>query len=306
VRLEIRFVPNEFEKQIQSLRKSSQGIANSYDPQHPLRSSLLFLCNDPFVQEHLRRRHANSGAWLTVVRKLLEHGMLDPIEQGVLERQSQSDGKKDQCFSIPAPPGWEDPYSNETGLKECAIMAFYLYDQSFSRATWPWTVFNQISLAVLNKPCYWKQEYQRVVESEDIGPVGFLVLSDCFEKSSPPTAAYLAKRGLNGLSKESFLKDCEPFLDKDYWCGQFVRRLADVFRRLSDEDLAMLERQLNPQQAKLLAQCKQILRSNPQKSLDEALPELLGALWDAGLNETVQSALKSIRDRTDNPATCFK
>jgi hypothetical protein len=300
-RVEIHFIPNELERRLRSLHQTAEKIPNSYDPLHPFRSPLVFLCEYAPFREYLKSYFPGGETWLPVAQKLLERGMVDPFDQWCLEQNLYHSEEKGREFQIPFPPDLESSFSQLNGFHVYILWALIKCDLYFPRASWPWSLCNQWSFGMLNQPRYWRQEYQRIVESQDTGPLCYLLLSSSYVEDHPAVAAFLSKKGLEKLSKNAFLKDCEHFLDKDYWSGQAIRHLAEVFRRLSDEDLALLARQMNPRQAKLLAECKRILRGDPKKPLDTALPELLAALYDAWLNDLLQSALADLRNRIAGP-----
>jgi hypothetical protein len=112
----------------------------------------------------------------------------------------------------------------------------------------------------------------------------------------PGASRTFAADGLKQLTKAAFIRDCEPFLREDCQLGDCVRRIVAAYRFASDQEVQTLAGKLDEQSAKYLAVCDRVLRRDPSKDFDNAMPELLGELWDAGVKEQVEQALARLRD----------
>ena len=50
---------------------------------------------------------------------------------------------------------------------------------------------------------------------------------------------------------------------------------------------------------KYLAECDRLMRGDYDRPFDEIVPELLGSLWDTGLESAIKSALTELRYEKD-------
>jgi hypothetical protein len=291
--IELRFEKGAFKAAADKIHRDSKDFPNEYDPQRCFVSLLAFCCNDPSLANYLKEQKYNEK-WLTIAYRLLVFGVLDPLDR-MFNASLKDDNHK---FWIPDQPGWPNLAWNIVNPTSWIRLGFLINDDLFPQSSWPWTVVQQYTLWSLEKGQYLDEELNRLYASSESGPLCFLVLGWGIQHSFPNSTGFalLAERGLRRLNKKDFLKDCEPFLSKDHQVGLCLRRLVDMYRFLSDEEVEVLADGLDEQSLKYFAVCDHILRRQPDKDFDKVMPELLGELWDAGLKEQIKQALIELRD----------
>jgi hypothetical protein len=171
-----------------------------------------------------------------------------------------------------------------------------LLDETLPHGSWPWTIVQQAAFLGAGKPHYVSSELSRIAMSPETGPLCLLTLSRLMSSFDPGASRTFAADGLKQLTKAAFIRDCEPFLREDCQLGDCVRRIVAAYRFASDQEVQTLAGKLDEQSAKYLAVCDRVLRRDPSKDFDNAMPELLGELWDAGVKEQVEQALARLRD----------
>jgi hypothetical protein len=251
----------------------------------------MFVCRDPLTRYYFKE-HSYNEKWLDIADKLLLCGALDPIDQ----LMNQSSSKKDTDFDIPEKPT-EKPYPfNWMDPNSLIYYGAKFNNELFPRSTWPWTLCQVTTLFYRHKNQLVESEFNRLAQSPDSGPLccmaaGLYMKLFGYKGES---VNYFAALGLERMSKEAFIKDCRPFFSDKQLIGKCTRHLAEVFRNLNDEDVNFLAQNIDESYHKYLGECDRLLRGDPERPFDEVLPELLGSLWEAGLESAIKSVLTEL------------
>jgi hypothetical protein len=166
-------------------------------------------------------------------------------------------------------------------------------DHLFPRASWPWTVTRESILFAAGRAQHTKSEIARLYRSPDFGPVGCLVVAYAYSHLDATTARIFAKRGLERLTFEHFANDCQVLFPQDSSTATLPNRVLRVLGQLDPRDIDALLTLLPPKIAaplKLLVQHQK----NLPKDAQPLPPPLQKQLWETGLKDALESALKHL------------
>jgi len=292
-KVEVRFETGAFKRSTAAIHHESKKCANNYVPSRPLGSLLVFICRDPLARYYLKENQYN-GKWLDIADELLSLGVLDSLDEFITQ---YGEHKGQGEFNIPAKPGQEQVQIDWTDLHACIFVGTALNSDLFPRASWPWTLCQLTQLAYLHEGKLFSSELDRVFQSPDSGPLCFLAagLFARYFGLGDLAVNLLVGRGMERMSKNAFIKDCRPLLSEKHVVGKFARRFVDLFRNLSEDEVYFIAQNMDEEGQKYLAECDRLLRANDDRPFDDVMPELLGALWDAGLESTIKSCLADLR-----------
>jgi hypothetical protein len=289
-KMEVHFVRGAYQAEVAKIHGQTKDFENARDPRRPWISLAMFACNDPLAKFYLKEHNINEH-WAAIAARLLAFGVCDPIEKmvGGWRDSNQYD------YWVPESPDWKPDFSGGSPLAYLQIVV-PLLDETLPHGSWPWTIVQQAAFLGAGKPHYVSSELSRIAMSPETGPLCLLTLSRLMSSFDPGASRTFAADGLKQLTKAAFIRDCEPFLREDCQLGDCVRRIVAAYRFASDQEVQTLAGKLDEQSAKYLAVCDRVLRRDPSKDFDNAMPELLGELWDAGVKEQVEQALARLRD----------
>jgi hypothetical protein len=294
-KVEAQFLPGAFRKSVAAIHRESKNIVNVHDSNRPIGSFLMFVCRDPLARYFLKQ-YSYNDRWLDIADTLLLCGALDPLDQMI----NQCTDKKDTKFNIPVKPTERQFHFNLTDPNSWILYGAILNNELFPRSSWPWTLCQVTMLSYLQKNQLVDSEFNRLVESPDNGPL--CCIAECLYLkllgSQNGAVNYSAALGLERMSKEAFIKDCRPFFSDKHLIGKCTRNLAEVFRNLNNEEVIFIGQNIDEEYQKYLAQCDRLLRGDYDRPIDEVVPELLGALWDVGLESEIKSVLMELRNGT--------
>jgi hypothetical protein len=253
----------------------------------------MFVCRDPLTRRYFREYSYNEK-WLDIADKLLLCGILDPIDQLINQSKPDKSGE----YKIPEKHEERQIQFNLTNPNSWVYTGAAFNNELFPRSSWPWTLCQVTVLAYFHNERLLKSEMDRLAQTPGSGPVCSLAASlySKYFGFGDSAVHYFALQGLKQMSKEAFIKDCKPLFSEKHVIGNCTRHFAELFRNLNDEDVNFIAQNMDVEYHKYLAECDRLLRGNYDKEFDDALPELLGALWDAGLNSMTETALKQLRD----------
>jgi hypothetical protein len=293
----LRSEPGAYQRELTELRRTTAEYVNVLAPQRPLSSLLLFLSDEPLVVKAVGDYFQDDRP-LRLFGKLIEGGALEPLD--ALVRTDDEDEEDGDEFRIPWLPGDDELNYGHSDPRMWAYVALKYGDRLFPYGTWPAILAQETSLTVLGKSQYGKQVCGQLYETH--GPLCMLAMASLLERVDKRLAARAANRGLERLSVERFRDDCRPLFDGDYLVGRCLQQTAIHFRQLADDDIRLLAQRVDGRYQEYLEACYRVLRGNPDRAIDEVLPELFEALWQAGLRDELEAGLSGIRDRTSPPA----
>ncbi len=290
-KVEVLFQPGAFRKNVAAIHRESKNIVNVYDSNRPVGSFLMFWSRDPLTRYYFKQ-YSYNDKWLDIADKLLLCGALDPIDQFMF----QSTDKEHPEFNIPENSPERQFHLNWTDPNSLIFIGALLNNELFPRSSWPWTLCQVTMLSYLHKNQLVESEFNRLVQSPDSGPLCYLAESLYLKLFGYKNEAvvYFAALGLERMTKEAFITDCRPFFSDKHLIGKCTRHLAEVFRNLNNEEVNFLG--IDETYQKYLAECDRLLRGDYDRPFDEVMPELMGSLWDAGLESAIKSALTELRN----------
>ncbi|MFO1513807.1 MAG: ankyrin repeat domain-containing protein [Verrucomicrobiota bacterium] len=267
--------------------KRSASLTNTYSPGHGF-SSFLALAGGEVAHFYLvqsasatngdQRRLASAA-----VRKLITPEVLGPMDWIFLAADTNA-------FNIPM-----DAMESAMAANSLATLysgfAFDWSARMFPKHSWPWTAARESAFIMMNQGRYTDVELERIYNSEETGPIGFLVIAHLLRSAGSPAAKAFALQGLTRLSAQSFLADCNLFLRGDSGLARSFAKLVDVVGILPDDELAALIAVLPEAEANLLRESAAALRAQPEATAESVLSPVIATYWQASLRARVRAAL---------------
>lgn len=289
--IRISFVPGEFRRRTNALQQTAADISNAYEERRPVSSLLRFVCDEDAVRSWLGIE--NQRFW-QVAKWMLDKGVCEAFDRAVAKYIADStSGDEDDAFRTPEPVVVSQPV--DRNLAFCTACLATVADQSSPPGTWPMAIRQQAYAMLVGHGDAAARQIKRTCESDQNGPLCFLVSSAIFEYLNPVIARQMTARGLERLSVEDFRKEYPVLLDAEYPIGECLHRMAALLRESDDRQLDALCALLSAESAGAIRQWVIELRQNPDRSTDQAVPALLDALWQSGLREHVKTAMETVQ-----------
>jgi hypothetical protein len=199
------------------------------------------------------------------------------------------------CFNLPLKKsGGQDAMSPA----ECDVYglitgyALPIYRRRVPRTGWLWPVGRDFVFSVLGRPLVSLDEASRYPEVVDSGPLGHLAISLLASSINPQLARQLASDSHAHTEPTDFLADCHEFLNEDSWLGRSLLAFLTAMRHLDDDEIRALvrlvpDKRTHPQ----ITQCLLLLKSHPERPIQELLPRVCQRLWWGQFRFAVESAL---------------
>lgn len=305
--IEITFRKGAFDRRLQDIRERTGELENGFDPDRPLSSFLAFFCREEVIAELVDEVVArvyeskksdeemetikNQLKTLTLARKLLDAGVLQPIDDLYTEPESQKDAE----FDVPTNISPSDKQLNLAAIY--ARVAVTMADELFPRNSWLWTVWREAGFTVAGKGKYTGPQLQVLYESRDFGPACYLALGALLERVQPRMSQLFASRGLWSTDAADFRKDYEPLMDRQYVVGACLLQASKLIRELDAEEIRGIVDRLPDEYGACLQAFANELQSDDSRATEQAIPAALDRCWDAGLKQVVESQLRGLRDR---------
>ena len=176
-----------------------------------------------------------------------------------------------------------------------AYAAVFKYSNDFfPKGSWPWTAARESVFVLGGKGKYTRAELERIYESKQTGPLGYLTIAKLLTYIKHPTTRAFAHRGLERLSADDFRKDIRLFLEGDSLLVQSVEEIVLALRDLDYDDIEAIGAILPPEAGKFLRQTAQLLRAANGKPNTEVLAPALDEYWDRALKEQIEAELKEL------------
>ncbi len=174
--------------------------------------------------------------------------------------------------------------------------AYLTVNRWFARDTWPWRLCRIGWLYYVGENELMQSDLN--VASVSAGPLVSLLSARMMEKYSTEAAATLAKSGLKGLKLRNLCDDCQALLIEGTLPAHILERAAPVLCDLDDDDVAALGRVLCGKRADTFVAAVRALRERRDMPLKTALPYVLAAAWDAGLEDWMNDKLQAVKVRS--------
>lgn len=278
-------------REIERLEKAVT-TKNLFDADKPLSSAVTFaadlLFSSPWLFGNASEKQRSLAA--RAVSKLVS-------DKAILEAE--------QSFSaLSKPQRWEGfhiPFNAEPFAQPTSPFAFLralvpYCDDLFPRQTWPWTMSRETILLISGWAKYTDLEARRTFNDPEVGPVGFFAGAKLYAMASDPTSSRIfAKRGLERLTLEFFEKDCRTLFDGKSVQARLLSGVLRSLKDLTDEELDALAVVL-PQQGATLRMVARLQREFGQHE-NVLPPGLVKALWEQGIKDALEEALKDLATR---------
>ena len=297
-RMRISFVSGALERRVKEITDAGAGYANQFDPEYPVSSLLEFLCDEQLVSS-LVELDPKARRGLGVVRTILQKRALEPLDN-LIATGGGSDREK---FKIP-----EDGRAivEQIGMNPLVLgvrIVLPYYGKLFPYDSWPWTVGREAALIAIQRAEHTGAVLEQLFESEENGPLCFLVTGTLLQRMSPQAARAFAAKGLTKLSEADFRNDYRILLSPNCVAGKCAIKIAEVLRDLDEEEVKLLDAALFGEEATVLTDAAEILRRRPDRPVTEVLPEAFDRLWEGGLRQRVESALRGLIEESTPDAT---
>lgn len=202
----------------------------------------------------------------------------------------------DQAFNLPPSAALSGAGVATSGWFQCA-------DEWVPRGSWAWACLRELQLSGLQKHLSVSQlgvrseEFQRlVVQSDDIGPVGYYLLARHYG-ADPGYSRYFAKRGLATLRDDGLTRDMVLLANENLLAVQLAAALLRDCDSIESSPLWSLSVILLPPEAadplyRLFAQKVAL----PEENLTGALAGTVMDLWDDHLEQAVEKELMRLAE----------
>jgi hypothetical protein len=290
----VRFDKGKFDERLRAIEQASAKQRNSYAQDRPVSSITETLISDlsqvdSFIQFVLgTRTQGNSQPAAKALSKILNRQTLAPWDQSMTGVNLGT-----QTFFIPVEQT-DGPNANQEVLAMISAIVFRFSDDFFPKQSWPWTAARESVFVLKGQSQYTDSELQRLYDSPDTGPLGFLTISKLLERANSPAARPFATRGLVRLGADDFHKDARLFLQDNSVLAKSVHNMARALGQLNDQEVDSLASIFPVELGDFLREAARQLRRNPTASLEDALSPALDHLWEGSLKAQVRTALLGV------------
>lgn len=282
----------EFARRLELIERTTSNYSNVLDGERPLTSVATFACD-----AWMARLHGEARAPYKVARRLLELGVLQPIDRELTALVQTSP----PYFWIP--PGESGRQFLGQGPQNTRFVFSYFGNRIthalVPQGAWPERLVHEAVFASLG-------DSRRLLDDlyyppESAGPLWHLSGAAVSSWSQMPGAsARCAREGLRRMTPEDFLRDCAGLTDTSALMGRCVANAAAALSRLDEAEAAALCQTLvdlgaiGESQRRDLAACLERLRQRPGQVGDEELDRVLETLWQLALRDRVAKALRKL------------
>jgi hypothetical protein len=190
--------------------------------------------------------------------------------------------------------------------EECPLLIAHLgmgwSDRIFPRGSWAWTMERDLALALskawTGKDPEWDRyglNMLRLAAAKDSGPICLWLVASGMAATEERTA--VAAKGIASLSLADFHKDCRVLLRPGYVSRQSAELMIKAIRGLDEKDVRTLAAMFDRKGVRFLAEGMATARRSG-KSESDALPDVLEAMWQAGLRDWLKREFERIKGGT--------
>lgn len=280
-----------FEQAWQTLEQFTSSHPNLRNPERPV-STLLTYALEAALDDHflaailLKKLPLEARPRVAAAaHSLLSEHIFAPLDDIVSQLGTPGE------FEIPL----EAPESVEVAQKMAgsflAALIFKYTHEFFPPRSWPWTVLHEAVFVTGQQDKYTGLELERLYNSEETGPLGFLTIAELLKHMGSQMAKSFAEKGLTRLSAAEFRSDVRLLADGNTPLARTIQNLAAGLRELPQEEVEAVTTTLPPIAAAMLRQTVMLLRQGQGKPLSEVLAPVLDLFWDLQLRDRVQARL---------------
>jgi TPR repeat protein len=227
---------------------------------------------------------------LALLREVLDQRSLEylfaPLNRIFAGETSPDD---DEHFVIPI----EDLPPNLRGNYMATISSWVLLysDNLLLVGSWPWILARESAFHLAGQGNYAQAELDRLLRSEDVGPVGCLVTACLLGRMDPKLARTFAERGLGRLSLKEFRRDYDQLLTTNYVVGELAANVLGLVGSVNEKRLAPLFATLHSDEAAFLLQIKRLLGNTNSERVGERIWPAFEQYWEKVPRRYLETAL---------------
>jgi TPR repeat protein len=212
--------------------------------------------------------------------------LFDPLNR-FFAPQPEEDDEED--FIVPADELGSDPRANPLAM----ICAWVLHssDAWVPRDSWAEVLVREAACTVAGQAKYTQGELDKLLKSEEIGPVGCLATAYLLGRINPRLARTFAERGLVRLNLAEFRRDYRLLLDTNSVVGDLARNGLALLGNVSEARLTPLVASLASDEAAFLSQLTRPLSGAKGQPPSDALWLGLEQHWNKVPRRYLQTAL---------------
>ena len=224
------------------------------------------------------------------IQRLLLSGLMDPFESVDTAKE------RDANFFIPL----EDEPTTVPDIQRMlwswlSAITFRFSQEYLPAASWPATLAREGALIFSGHPKYAEPELNRIYESSETGPIGFLAGAMVLAQAGNQRgSAQFAERGLQRLSLVEFQRDSSLLLNIAETLARRSKDSLATFTALGPGNLAALAGLLSPEAQSFFLRGLAALRTKPDEHLRTLLQPLLADYWQAALRRDVEAQLRTV------------
>jgi hypothetical protein len=285
-------------------RNRGRDYPNRRDPANFV-VSLVSFCLEQCERQPFIRRDSSRLGFCRAARQLLESREL---RAELAEMQSSSTDNKDDRdlpkFQIADEPSDDDSDWFDRMLPHGPASANVL----FPYGSMPWTIMREYCFWHLNDgeadenfdefSKHATREFDRLLRTNDAGPVGHLLLAHVFRTvfypSQSKSTAFTAERGLAVVTDVALAKDIELLTDGDHGLAIACRAGTEMLGKMSAEDQRQLLELVPEDFQGVIRQLIDRRNENPDEPPAEAIKHVLMETWHSGLRDAVEAELRSL------------
>jgi hypothetical protein len=285
-----------FDRAVTEITEMTASHHNFMDSHRPLNSWVGYLVEDLLESEFFAlylfkdvpsEKRVRAA---TVLRKIFDRQILSPLDK-LIARLAEDEGED---FYIPP----DQPQTIEAATKSVYTATYAMVNKDindfFPKGSWPWTAAREAVFVLGGKGEYTRAELERIYNSEETGPLGYLTIAKLLTYIKHPATTAFAQKGMERLSAADFRKDYRLILQGESVFTESVAEMAQALRNLDDEDVDALAAILSPEAGEFFLRSVGLIREGKVKPVGEALAPALDDYWNKALKQQVEAKLRQL------------
>jgi TPR repeat protein len=305
----LRTETGTFARRLQQLASATSGHPNTFDSEHPLRSSADFLLaelaawsGDPGADGGIQALLGpTTAAVIRLLASLPAPGTLDLLDQdpafAALDRSGEPFPSIVDVTWFAAPAGTNPTMAFFGGLLLQFTRVLWPPD------AWPQSLARDAILARVGYPDLVRSSLERLADSPDPGPLGCLLAVLVLGDGNPVLTSRLLETGVARLQPEPAARDFATLLQGNTPGPRITAALLRAFAEASDPDVHNLGEALGPDSGLLLAALHEVSKTTPASSLSRVLPDTVRRRWNHDLELPLRTVLEARPPGVREPVT---
>jgi len=297
----IFFQKGAFDRAVKEIEAASAKDPNALREGQLVSSFAGFVIDDILQGKHL-------AAFSSIAPETLERAtrvadkVLAEILAPVDKLLTDNPRDKNSRFTVPpdAPLGVGAPMNAWVAM--FAAWIFKFTNDLFPARSWPWTLAREAVFVATGHDRYTSSELQRLLDSDQTGPLGYLTAASLLSYAKSPAAQSFAAKGLQSLSLDDFHKDCRLALEGKSGLRECSEKLAHSLRGLSVDDVEAVAALFPSENAAFVRAWLNATRTGPLKPAREVLAPLLDLLWEKYGRQQTKAALSRVASHAEEIA----